>query len=35
MKLIVKASKNKKIQQKHKVHAPLNREGLTKSRNLE
>ena len=33
--LIVKASKNKKIQQKHKMHAPLHRGDLTGLDHLE
>ena len=33
--LIAKASKNKKIQQKHKMHAPLNRGNLTRLHHLE
>ena len=33
--LIVKASKNKKIQQKHKIHAPLHRGDLTGLQHLE
>ena len=33
--LIVKASKNKKIQQKHKINAPLQRGDLTGLQHLE
>ena len=33
--LVVKASKNKKMQQKHKIHAPLHRGDLTGHHHLE
>ena len=33
--LAVKASKNKKMQQKHKIHAPLHRGDLTGLHHLE
>ena len=35
VKLIVKASKNKKIQQKHKIHAPVHRGILKGPQHLE
>ena len=35
VKLIVKASKNNKIQQKHKIHAQMHRGALTEPQHLE